>query len=174
MAHHNLDLLDKKILRLIAGDARIPFLEVARSCNVSGAAIHQRIQKLTNLGILKGSQFIVDPEKVGYETCAYIGLYLQNPAKFDDVVEELKKIPEVVECHYTTGGFDMFIKIYARNNHHLLNIIHDKLQPLGLSRSETVISFNAAINRQIPISELPVEDEYDEVEEGDDADVVAE
>ena len=166
MAHHNLDLLDKKILRLIAGDARIPFLEVARSCNVSGAAIHQRIQKLTNLGILKGSQFIVDPEKVGYETCAYIGLYLQNPAKFDDVVEELKKIPEVVECHYTTGGFDMFIKIYARNNHHLLNIIHDKLQPLGLSRSETVISFNAAINRQIPISELPVEDEYDEAEEG--------
>lgn len=174
MAHHNLDLLDKKILRLIAGDARIPFLEVARSCNVSGAAIHQRIQKLTNLGILKGSQFIVDPEKVGYETCAYIGLYLQNPAKFDDVVEELKKIPEVVECHYTTGGFDMFIKIYARNNHHLLNIIHDKLQPLGLSRSETVISFNAAINRQIPISELPVEAEYDEAEEGDDAEVVTE
>ena len=165
MAHHKLDLLDKKILRLIAGDARIPFLEVARSCNVSGAAIHQRIQKLTNLGILKGSQFIVDPEKVGYETCAYIGLYLQNPAKFDDVVEELKKIPEVVECHYTTGGFDMFIKIYARNNHHLLNIIHDKLQPLGLSRSETVISFNAAINRQIPISELPVEEDFDDEQE---------
>ena len=165
MAHHNLDLLDKKILRLIAGDARIPFLEVARSCNVSGAAIHQRIQKLTNLGILKGSQFIVDPEKVGYETCAYIGLYLQNPAKFDDVVEELKKIPEVVECHYTTGGFDMFIKIYARNNDHLLNIIHDKLQPLGLSRSETVISFNAAINRQIPISELPVEEDFDDEQE---------
>lgn len=79
MAHHNLDLLDKKILRLIAEDARIPFLEVARSCNVSGAAIHQRIQKLTNLGILKGSRFIIDPEKVGYETCAYIGLYLREP-----------------------------------------------------------------------------------------------
>ena len=167
MAHHNLDLLDRKFLRLIAEDARIPFLEVARSCNVSGAAIHQRIQKLTNLGILKGSQFIIDPEKVGYETCAYIGLYLQNPAKFDDVVEELKKIPEVVECHYTTGGFDMFIKIYARNNHHLLNVIHDKLQPLGLSRSETVISFNAAINRQIPISELP-DDDYDDDDDDDD------
>ena len=164
MAHHNLDLLDKKILRLIAEDARIPFLEVARSCNVSGAAIHQRIQKLTNLGILKGSRFIIDPEKVGYETCAYIGLYLQNPAKFDDVVDELRKIPEVVECHYTTGGFDMFIKIYARNNHHLLNVIHDKLQPLGLSRSETVISFNAAINRQVPIDDIPV-DEYDDDDE---------
>lgn len=162
MAHHNLDLLDKKILRLIAEDARIPFLEVARSCNVSGAAIHQHIQKLTNLGILKGSRFIIDPEKVGYETCAYIGLYLQNPAKFDDVVDELRKIPEVVECHYTTGGFDMFIKIYARNNHHLLNVIHDKLQPLGLSRSETVISFNAAINRQVPIDDIPLDDDDDD------------
>lgn len=164
MAHHNLDLLDKKILRLIAEDARIPFLEVARSCNVSGAAIHQRIQKLTNLGILKGSRFIIDPEKVGYETCAYIGLYLQNPAKFDDVVDELRKIPEVVECHYTTGGFDMFIKIYARNNNHLLNVIHDKLQPLGLSRSETVITFNAAINRQVPIDDIPLDDDDDDDE----------
>ena len=151
MAQHNLDALDKKILRLIADDARMPFLEVARACNVSGAAIHQRIQKLTNLGVLKGSQFIIDPEKIGYETCAYIGLFLKDPGQFDFVLEELKKIPEVVECHYTTGGFDMFIKIYALNNHHLLNIIHDKLQPLGLSRSETIISFNAAVDRQLPI-----------------------
>lgn len=135
MARHNLDSLDKKILSLIASDARIPFLEVARACNVSGAAIHQRIQRLTALGILKGSQFIINPEKIGYETCAYIGLYLKDPSKFDEVVDELRKIPEVVECHYTTGGFDMFIKIFAKNNHHLLNIIHDKLQPLGLSRS---------------------------------------
>ena len=154
MAHHNLDELDRKILRLISSDARIAFLEVARVCNVSGAAVHQRIQKLTSLGILKGSKFIINPEKIGYETCAYIGLYLKDPESFDVVVDELKKIPEVVECHYTTGGFDMFIKIFARNNHHLLEIIHDKLQPLGLSRSETIISFNAAIDRQLPIEEL--------------------
>ena len=111
-----------------------------------------RIQKLFNIGVLKGSQFIVDPEKIGYETCAYIGLYLKDPENFDYVVEELKKIPEVVECHYTTGGFDMFIKIYANNNHHLLEIIHDKLQPLGLSRSETIISFHSAFDRQRPIN----------------------
>ncbi|MDD7045672.1 MAG: Lrp/AsnC ligand binding domain-containing protein [Prevotella sp.] len=162
MAHHRLDYLDKKILRLIAEDARIPFLEVARACNVSGAAIHQRIQKLTNMGILKGSQFIIDPEKIGYETCAYIGLYLKDPEKFDQVVEGLKRIPEVVECHYTTGGFDMFIKIYAMNNHHLMNIIHDKLQPLGLSRSETIISFNAAINRPLPILSDQTENAFEE------------
>ena len=168
MAHHSLDLLDKKILKLVANDARIPFLEVARTCNVSGAAVHQRIQKLTNLGIIKGSQFVINPERVGYETCAYIGLFLQNPAKFDDVVEELRRIPEVVECHYTTGGFDMFIKIYARNNHHLLDIIHDKLQPLGLSRSETIISFNAAIDRQVPVDALQVDDDDEEETEVED------
>ena len=159
MAHHNLDSLDKKILRLIAEDARIPFLEVARSCNVSGAAIHQRVAKLTNLGIIKGSQFIIDPEKIGYETCAYIGLNLRNPEDFDKAVEALRNIPEVVECHYTTGDYDMFIKIYAFNNHHLLNIIHDRLQPLGLSRSETIISFNSAFDRQLPIVDIPVDDE---------------
>ena len=166
MGHHQLDSLDEQILRLIASNARIPFLEVARACNVSGAAIHQRVAKLTNLGIIKGSQFVIDPEKIGYETCAYMGLFLKEPEKFDQVVEELKKIPEVVECHYTTGGFDMFIKIYAVNNHHLLEIIHDKLQPLGLSRSETIISFNAAIDRQLSLKDIQqVSDEEDETTE---------
>lgn len=154
MGHHQLDSLDEQILRMVAENARVPFLEVARECNVSGAAIHQRIQKLTNLGVLKGSEFIIDPEKIGYETCAYIGLYLRDPESFDRVTDELKKIPEVVECHFTTGQYDMFIKIYARNNHHLLSIIHDRLQPLGLSRSETIISFHEAIKRQIPIMDL--------------------
>ena len=165
MAHRSLDQLDKKILRLIAEDARIPFLEVARVCNVSGAAIHQRIQKLYNLGILKGSQFIIDPEKIGYETCSYIGLYLKNPADYDTVVAALKKIPEVVECHYTTGGYDLFIKIYAFNNHHLMSIIHDKLQPLGLSRSESIISFNAVIDRPLPIVDMPIEESAEEEQE---------
>ena len=154
MANLKLDRLDKQILKLIAEDARIPFLEVARACNVSGAAIHQRIQKLTNMGILKGSQFLIDPEKVGYETCAFIGLNLKKPESFDEVVEKLKEMPEVVECHYTTGDYDLFIKIYAVNNHHLLNFIHDRLQPLGLARSESLISFHSAIDRQLPIAQL--------------------
>jgi len=166
MAHHQLDSLDRKILKLIATDARVPFLEVARACNVSGAAIHQRIQKLTTLGILKGSEFIIDPEKIGYEACAFVGLFLKDPSSFDGVVEKLRQIPEVTECHYTTGGYDMFIKIYAKSNHHLLNIIHDKLQPLGLSRSETIVSFNAVIDRQLPI--LDDEDDSDD----DDSDAV--
>ena len=165
MAHHSLDALDKKILRLVAEDARIPFLEVARACNVSGAAIHQRIQKLTSQGVLKGSQFIIDPEKVGYETCAYVSLYLKDPESHDVVVEALKKIPEVVECHATTGDMDLFIKMYAKNNRDLMTIIHDKLQPLGLSRSETIISFNSTIDRQLPVPEAEATDEIEDTEE---------
>lgn len=158
MSRQTIDSLDKKILQLITRDARMPFLEVARVCNVSGAAIHQRVQKLLQIGVVKGSQFIVDPEKLGYQTCAYIGLYLKDPEKFDYVVEELKKMPEVVECHYTTSGFDLFIKVYAHNNHHLLTLIHDHLQPLGLQRSETIISFNVPISRQVSIQDVEVDD----------------
>lgn len=146
-----LDALDQKILDLIANDARIPFLEVARECKVSGAAIHQRIQKLIQQGVIKGSQFIFDPEKIGFGTCAFVGLFLKDPSDFDRVLVALKSIPEVVECHYTTGNYDMFVKLYARDNAHLLSIIHDKLQPIGIQRSETIISFNEAFNRQLPI-----------------------
>jgi Lrp/AsnC family transcriptional regulator for asnA, asnC and gidA len=135
---------------------------VARACNVSGAAIHQRIQKLTNIGILKGSEFVIDPVKIGFETCAYVGIYLKDPSSFDAVTKELEAIPEVVECHFTTGKYDLFIKIYAQNNRHLLKIIHDKLQPLGLARTETLISFNEAIKRQIPIVSEDADDDNDD------------
>lgn len=154
MSHHSLDLLDKKILQLISADARIPFLEVARICKVRSAAIHQRIQKLFNQGVLKGSRFILDPEKVGYETCAYVGLHLKDPSTSDKVAEALEKIPEVVECHVPTGNYDLFIKLYATNNRHLMDIIHDKLQPLGLSGSETIISFNALFDRQLSVEKV--------------------
>ena len=112
MGHHQIDRLDKKILQLISQDARIPFLEVARECNVSGAAIHQRIQKLKNTGIIKGSEFVIDTYKVGFQTCAYIGITLTDVKLFPAVVEELKKIPEIVESHYATGKFSMFVKIF--------------------------------------------------------------
>ncbi|HBL72956.1 MAG TPA: transcriptional regulator [Bacteroidales bacterium] len=158
MGHHQIDKLDEKILQMISTDARIAFLEVARECGVSGAAIHQRIQKLTNLGIIKGSEFILDANKIGYQTCAFLGIFLKDPGHFGDVVEALNKIPEVVECHYTTGQYDMFIKIYAKNNRHMLSIIHEKLQPLGLARTETLISFKEAFRRNVPVKDLEVDD----------------
>ena len=165
MPKYQIDQIDQKILSFLVKNARKPFLEIARECGVSGAAIHQRVKKMENLGIITGPRLLVKPQTLGLNVCAYVGVSLSQANQYPSVIEALKNIPEVVECHYTTGGFDMFIKIYARNNHHLLNIIHDKLQPLGLSRSETIISFNAIIDRQLPIGELPVEDENDAVDE---------
>ena len=152
MAHHQLDELDEKILKLIIGNARMPFLEVARECNVSGAAIHQRIQKLTNLGVIKGSEFIVDNTKVGYETCAYMGLFLKSPGQFPSVTEALLQIPEVVECHFTTGPYTMLIKLYACDNAHLMELLNNKLQEIpGVISTETLISLEQSIKKEIPI-----------------------
>lgn len=151
MGRANFDNLDSTILRTLAENARKPFLEIARECNVSGAAVHQRIQKLISAGIIKGFESILNPASLGYETCAYLGLYLQDPSRFNEVVEALKKIPEVVECHFTTGKYDLFIKLYAHNNDHLLHLIHHYFQPLGLARTETIISFKEVFRRQVPL-----------------------
>lgn len=149
--YHDLDELDEKILKQIINNARIPFLEVARECGVSGAAIHQRVQKLTSAGVIKGSEFILDPERIGYSTCAFVGVYLTSPTSFDDVVKQLEKIPEVIECYYTTGQYDLLIKVFAKNNKDLLRIIHSELQPLGLSRTETLMCFKEGFRKKLPI-----------------------
>lgn len=156
MSRHHFDTLDLRILEMLSSNARKPFLEIARETNVSGAAIHQRIQKLTAAGVIRGFETIIDPLSVGYETCAYIGFILNDPTKFDEVVERLKTIPEVVDCHFTTGNYDIFAKIFARNNAHLLEVIHKKLS-LGIGRTETLISFKEVFKRPIPIVKENIE-----------------
>ncbi|MGQ8336180.1 Lrp/AsnC family transcriptional regulator [Sunxiuqinia sp. A32] len=148
-----IDELDEKILRLITRNARIPFLEVARECGVSGAAIHQRVQRLLNLGVVSGSEFIVNPSKLGYNTCAYMGVFLDKAKFHRTVVEELKKIPEIVECHYTTGQYAIFIKIQTKTNKHLKKIIDEGLQEIeGIARTETFISLEMEFKRQVPVN----------------------
>lgn len=136
---------------MLSENARKPFLEIARECGVSGAAIHQRTAKLQSMGVIKGSVTQIDPAVIGYETCAFMGFFLKDPSTFKDVIEKLRQIPEVVECHFTTGQYDIFIKLFARNNDHLLHLIHEKLQNLGLSRTESLISFKEVFKRPLPI-----------------------
>ena len=147
-----LDSLDRKILSFITENARIPYLEVARECNVSGAAIHQRIQRLTRLGVIIGSEFILNPKKVGFHTCAYIGVFLQTANLYPEVVKKLREIPEITQCHYTTGNYSIFIKVYTRSNEDLKNVLVEKLQSIpGVERTETFISLEAGFNRSVPI-----------------------
>ena len=155
-----LDVLDHKILRMLSINARKPYLEIARACNVSGAAIHQRIQKLQNMGVINGSMTLLNPAMVGYETCAFVGLYVSDPSKFDDVIAGLKAIPEVVEVYFTTGKYEMFIKLYAHNNEHLMTAILDKMVQMGVARSETLITFKEVFKRQIPIKFEGLADDF--------------
>ena len=144
-----LDELDYKILNLISNDARISFLEVSRICNVSGAAVHQRVQKMISNDIIIGSEFLLNMPKIGYNTCTYLTLHFAETINIEEVPEKLKEIPEIVECHYTSGVSDLFVKVYAQDNNHLLNIIQQQLKPLGVIRAESIISYRESFHRQI-------------------------
>lgn len=149
-----LDKLDVKLLKMLSDNARKPYLEIARETGVSGAAIHQRMAKLQSLGVVKGSETIIDPSTIGYETTAFLGVFLRDPSRFEEILNKLQQIPEIVECHLITGQYDLLLKVYAKNNEDLLNFIHTKIFPLDLGRTETNISFKELFRRQIPIDEI--------------------
>lgn len=147
-----IDNLDRKILEIVMRNARIPTKDVAVVCGVSRAAIHQRIQRMIDLKVITGSGYHVNLKVLGYTTCTYIGVKLEKGSMYKDVVPELEKIPEVVECHFTTGPYTMLIKLYARDNQHLMELLNDKIQMIhGVVATETLISLDQSMNREIPI-----------------------
>ena len=151
MNRQSFDALDLKILRDLSLNARKPYLEIAREYGVSGAAVPQRIQKLLANGVITGSECLIDPTSMGYETCAFVGIYLREPSRSAEVVEELKKIPEIIECHYTTGRYDILVKLMAINNEHLLHLLQNEIQQLGAARTETLMSFRQVLKRPVPV-----------------------
>ncbi|WP_350286384.1 Lrp/AsnC ligand binding domain-containing protein [uncultured Croceitalea sp.] len=147
-----IDGIDKKILRYLMEDARRPILEIARNIGISGAAIHQRLRKLEASGLLAGSKFVINPKVLGYTTMAYIGIFLDKAMSNPRAVAALEKIPEVLECHYTTGNWSILIKVLCQDNEHLMQVLNKKIQQIeGVSRTETFISLNQQIDRQISI-----------------------
>ena len=149
-----IDSLDKKILSIVMSNARIPSKDVAAECGVSRAAIHQRLQRMIDLGVITGSGYNVSPKSLGYRTCTFIGVNLDRGAMYRDVVPELEKIPEVVECHFTTGPYTMLIKLFARDNEHLMELLNDKIQTIpGVTGTETHISLDHSIHRRVPIQD---------------------
>ncbi len=145
-----IDDVDQKILTYLIKNARMPFIEIARECGISGAAIHQRVKKLEDAGIIDGSRFIVKPQALGYEVCAFIGIILDHAHQYKMVVSEIQKIPEVVECHFTTGNFTFLLKLLCRNNQHLMEVLINTLQNIpGISKTETFISLEQTVGREI-------------------------
>ena len=147
-----IDKIDKQILQIIMHNARTPSKDIAVVCGVSRAAIHQRIQRLIDLKVITGSGYHVSHKALGFTTCTYIGINQERGAMYRDVVPQHEKIPEVVECHYTTGPYTMFIKLYARDNEHLMDLLNNKIQQIhGITGTETLISLDLSIDRELPI-----------------------
>lgn len=147
-----IDKLDKKILSILSRNARIPFKDVAAECGVSRAAIHQRVQHLIEGGVITGSGFDVNPKSLGYNTCTYVGINLERGSMYKKVVERLMNIPEIVECHFTTGPYTMLVKCYSKDNEQLMDLLNNKLQTIpGVVSTETLISLEQSIKREIPV-----------------------
>jgi Lrp/AsnC family transcriptional regulator, regulator for asnA, asnC and gidA len=147
-----IDGIDKEILRELMQDAKKPILQIANKLGISGVAIHQRIKKMEQAGVIAGSKYEVDAKVLGYKTMAFVGIYLDKASSNLDTVKELKKIPEVLECHYTTGNWSILTKIICKDNEHLMLLLNKQIQTIkGVSRTETYISLDQQINRQIQI-----------------------
>ena len=146
----SIDGIDKIIIKHLLEDARTPIQILANTSGISGAAVHQRLKKLEKAQVIKGSQVILNPKILGYKTVAFIGIYLDKAIRNPDAVTKLRGIPEVIECHYTTGNWSIFAKLICRDNEHLMELLNKKIQPVdGVSRTETFISLQEQINRQI-------------------------
>ena len=145
-----LDGIDKIIIKHLLKEARTPIQILSNACGISGAAIHQRLKKLENTGVVSGSQIILNPKILGFNTVAFIGIYLDKAIRNPEAVRQLKNIPEVIECHYTTGNWSIFVKLLCRDNEHLMQLLNKNIQTInGVSRTETFISLQEQISRQI-------------------------
>ncbi|WP_251213982.1 Lrp/AsnC family transcriptional regulator [Alistipes muris] len=152
MSKANLDAIDRRILKYLIANARMPFLEIARECGISGAAIHQRIRKLTDSGVILGSRLIVDPKVMGFDVCAYINITLKDPQMIKPTVERLKEISEIVECHFVTGQGNILVKLYCVDNEHLMQTIFEGILRIqGVAATETTISLDESFQRQVNI-----------------------
>lgn len=149
---NSLDDVDLKILDIITQNARIPFKMVAKEVGISRAAVHQRVNRMLDLEVIIGSGYHINPNKVDFKTCSYVGIFLEKGGLFSEVVEKLKLIPEIVECHYTTGQYAIFVKVYAKDNEHLKNVLSTHVQKIqGIASTETFISLEETFKRSIPV-----------------------
>lgn len=147
-----IDDLDRKILQIITQNARTPFKDVADECGVSRAAVHQRVQKMFDNGVILGSGYQVNPKMLGYQICVYVGISLVKGSLYRSVCEELKNIPEIVDVVYTLGAYSMIVRLYAKDDHHLFELLNDRiLQIPGVANTETMTVLDQSIVRELPI-----------------------
>lgn len=149
----NLDKLDLQIIHEMMDDAGISYADLGKKLFVSGGTIHVRIKKLQEIGIVRGTRLNVDLKLLGYDITAFVGIYLEKSSLYDQVAEDLKKVPEIIRINYTTGNYSMFIEIVARDINQLRYVLHDQLQKIrGIERTETLISLEESLNRNVRVT----------------------
>lgn len=167
MSNYKIDETDQKILGFLVKNARMPFLEIARECGVSGAAIHQRVKKMESSGIITGSRLTVKPRALGLNVCAFMAVSLAKAGSYEQVINDLKKIPAVVECHFVTGEFALLLKIYCLNHNHLMKVIINTIQNVpNVVKTQTWVSLDQAIDRQVWVKDFPEATGLNDDEEG--------
>jgi Lrp/AsnC family transcriptional regulator for asnA, asnC and gidA len=136
----------------LRNDASVQNTKIAKKLVVSGGTIHVRMKKMEELGIIRGSNLIINPQSIGFDICAFLGIYLEKGSQYKTAVEQLKEVKEVVELHYCTGQYSMFAKIICRDTNHLRHVLNEDIQAIkGIARTETIISLEESIKRQISL-----------------------
>ena len=152
--NYGIDKTDLKILEILIQDAKKPFTEVAKKVFVSQGTVHVRMNKLQDAGIVEKTTLKINYAKLGFDITAFIGIYLEKSALYEQVLAKLKQIPEVTNIHYTTGNYSMFVKIHCRDTNHLKEVLHDKMQQVeGIERTETMISLEESLDRSVILTE---------------------
>lgn len=147
---NKLDDVDFKILGLLSDNAQMPYTEVAKKLNISPGTVHARIKKMKNLGVIKGATLNLDYSKIGWKMTIFLGVYLRETMLYKKVIDELTKVPEIVKIHHSTGKYDIFAKMHAKDSMHYRQIYQEAILTIkGIKGVESFISVEENMSRHI-------------------------
>lgn len=145
-----LDELDRNILADLMQDAKTPYAELGKRYNVSPATVHVRVEKMRSAGVIQRTEVVVNPKLLGYDVCCFIGINLYSARDYNSAIEKLEQLPEVVEAYYTTGAYNIFVKIMCHSMEELQHVLIEKLQSIEEVQSTvTLISLQNPIKRDV-------------------------
>lgn len=115
--NYQLDAIDKRIIQLLQKDGKMKIKEIANLLKMTNTPVFDRIKRLEKEGFIKAYTAIVDNEKLGVQLIAFCSVTLEKHhiEYINQFVEDVKKIPEVVECYHIAGMFDYLLKIYIKD-----------------------------------------------------------
>ena len=146
-----LDDLDIQLIRIMREEPRIGMLEVSRRLGVARGTVNARLDRLRKNEVVTGFGPEVDLKRIGYSVLAFSILELAQ-GRIGDVRAVLDSMPEVLEAHTVAGRGDVIVRLIARSNDHLMELIEQIVGSPHIARAETMI----ALAEQVPYRPLSV------------------